>query len=163
MPEIHDAIRAFRSERTSSGRRGTEGTDLVLFGEYAGKSYEAMMTQEAEYCVNQHTKIITQGKQSPYPYEPDKDFFNHLENAPSELPLMNIVFLGEDGDLDSDSLARAISAEGEHLVCRCIVDLAKARRERAPQSVLATRPPGRNEGSQELARILLDLAVPSGR
>ena len=30
-----------------------------------------------------------------------KDFFNHFENAPSELPLMNIVFLAEDGGLDA--------------------------------------------------------------
>jgi len=39
-----------------------------------------------------------------------KDFFNHMENAPSELPLMNIVFLSED-DLDADARQRAYSDE----------------------------------------------------
>ena len=38
-----------------------------------------------------------------------KDFFNHCENAPSELPLMNIVFLGEDDDLKADARQRAYS------------------------------------------------------
>ena len=45
-----------------------------------------------------------------------KDFFNHLENSASELPLMNIVFLGEDGDLDAEALSRAFTKNGEALV-----------------------------------------------
>ena len=36
-----------------------------------------------------------------------KDYFNHLENAPSELPLMNVVFLAEDDDLEADARRRA--------------------------------------------------------
>lgn len=36
-----------------------------------------------------------------------KDFFNHMENSPSELPLMNIVFLGADDDLAADARQRA--------------------------------------------------------
>ena len=40
-----------------------------------------------------------------------KDFFNHLENAPSELPLMNIAFIGEEDDLDAAVAALATSDE----------------------------------------------------
>lgn len=45
-----------------------------------------------------------------------KNFFNHFENAPSELPLMDIIFLGEDGDLEAHERDRAFSQDGEHLV-----------------------------------------------
>ena len=41
-----------------------------------------------------------------------KDFFNHLENSPSELPLMNIAFLGEEDDLDADARSRAFAQPG---------------------------------------------------
>ena len=36
-----------------------------------------------------------------------KDFFNHLENAPSELPLMNIAFLAEDADFEEHARSLA--------------------------------------------------------
>ena len=45
-----------------------------------------------------------------------KDFFNHMENHPSELPLMNLVFLGADGDLTEEELNRAFQKDNEHLV-----------------------------------------------
>ena len=44
------------------------------------------------------------------------DFFNHLENAPSELPLMNMVFLGEDSDLSPEDQVRALSNKRGSLV-----------------------------------------------
>ena len=44
------------------------------------------------------------------------DFFNHLENAPSELPLMNLIFLGEDTDLSPEEQVRAFAKEGGSLV-----------------------------------------------
>ena len=45
-----------------------------------------------------------------------KDFFNHLENSPSELPLMNIVFLSESDDLTPEQFTRAFKKDGEALV-----------------------------------------------
>lgn len=45
-----------------------------------------------------------------------KDFFNHLENAPSELPLMNLIYLGADDDLAATDQLRAFGKDGEHLV-----------------------------------------------
>ena len=44
------------------------------------------------------------------------DFFNHLVNAASELPLMNLVFLGEDGDLSPEDQIRAFSKDGASIV-----------------------------------------------
>ena len=45
-----------------------------------------------------------------------KDYFNHLENAASELPLMNIAWI-DDGDLEADARQRAYSdAAGNRLV-----------------------------------------------
>ena len=41
-----------------------------------------------------------------------KDFFNHLENAISELPLMNVVFLGADGDLSAELQRSALQDSG---------------------------------------------------
>lgn len=45
-----------------------------------------------------------------------KDYFNHLENAVSELPLMNIAWIGAD-ELKADARQRAYSdGDGNHLV-----------------------------------------------
>ena len=44
------------------------------------------------------------------------DFFNHLVNAVSELPLMNLVFLGEDTDLSPEEQVRTFSKKGGNLV-----------------------------------------------
>ena len=41
------------------------------------------------------------------------DFFNHLENAPSELPLMNLIFLGEDSDLSPEEQVRAFAKKAD--------------------------------------------------
>ena len=46
-----------------------------------------------------------------------KDYFNHLENSPSELPLMNIIFLGAEGDLSEEARLRATAdASGNFLI-----------------------------------------------
>ena len=45
-----------------------------------------------------------------------KDYFNHFCNAASELPLMNLVFLGESGDLSLEDQLRSMGQKGEHLI-----------------------------------------------
>ena len=45
-----------------------------------------------------------------------KDFFNHLENAPSELPLTNLVYVGEDGDFTEEQAKRAFTKGKDFLV-----------------------------------------------
>ena len=47
-----------------------------------------------------------------------KDYFNHLENAVSELPLMNIAWIG-DGELEADARHRVIEVKPAVGAARC--------------------------------------------